>query len=168
MTLACRGPALSTGNSPYINWYTSFGYIYPDFLTVPHPAHSPKFAWPPTSNFQHLQYVCWVCAASCAVGSMIVCSMTVVIHSAPYCALTTASMTRLTSLTDILFVSFVCNLVWIVLPDSDGQDNITFLAYPSTRFAVKNIGMAYPTLPHAYTNYHVSQFGHWNQVKAER
>jgi len=66
-----------------------------------------------------------------AVGSMIVCSMTVVIHSASYFALTAALMSRMTSLTYILLVSFVCNLVLIVSLNRDGQDDITFIGCQS-------------------------------------
>jgi len=36
-------------------------------------------------------------------------------------------MTQMTLLTYILLVSFICNLVWIVSLDSDGQENIMFI-----------------------------------------
>jgi len=56
-----------------------------------------------------------------------VCSVTVVIHSASHCALTAASMTRMTSLTYILLVSVVCNLVSIVEVNHNGRDDITLI-----------------------------------------
>ena len=49
----------------------------------------------------------------------------------------------------------------------DGQDDITLIGLLFMRFAVLIIDMAYPTLAHALTNYHVWQFGHWTQVKAD-
>jgi len=58
-------------------------------------------------------------------------------------------MPRMTSLTYIVLVSFVCNLVLIVSLNSDEKDDITFIGHQSTRFAVWNIGMAYLTLAHA-------------------
>jgi len=35
------------------------------------------------------------------------------------------------------------------------------------QFGVWNIAMAHPTLEDAQFNFHVSQFGHWNQVEAD-
>jgi len=35
------------------------------------------------------------------------------------------------------------------------------------QFEVCTIGMTYPTLAHAQTNHHVSQFGHWYEVNAD-
>jgi len=58
-------------------------------------------------------------------------------------------MTRMTSLTYILLVSFVCILVLIVWVNSGGQDDITFIGRQSLSFDVENIGMAYPTFAHA-------------------
>ena len=75
-----------------------------------------------------------VCAASDAVGMMIICGMMVIIHSALYCALTAASMTRMTSLTYILLVCFICNFVLTVSLNGDGQDDIMFIGRQSTRF----------------------------------
>jgi len=86
--------------------------------------------------------------------------MTVVIQSASHRAWTAACMTRMTSLTYILLVSFISNLVLIIRLTSNRQDDITFVGHQSLRFEVLNVGLAYPTLAHALTNYHVSQFGH--------
>jgi len=58
-------------------------------------------------------------------------------------------MTHMTSLSYILLVSFIGNLVLILSLKSDGQDDITFIGRQSTRLDVKKIGMAYPTLAHA-------------------
>ena len=58
-------------------------------------------------------------------------------------------MNCMTSLTYILLVSFVCNLVSIVSLNCDGQDGITSIGHQPTRFDVQNIGMAYQTLAHA-------------------
>ena len=67
---------------------------------------------------------------------MIVCSITVVIHSASQLALIAASMTHMTSLTDTLLVSLVCNVDLIVSLDYGGQEDITFIGRQSTRFDV--------------------------------
>jgi len=99
ITLAYHVPALSAGNSPHISLYTSCWYVQPDFLTFPHPAHSPWFPWPTLSNFQNLDHVHGVCAESYAVGCMIVCRITVVIHPGAFCALTPSAMTRMSWLT---------------------------------------------------------------------
>jgi len=76
-------------------------------------------------------------------------------------------MTCMTSLTYIVLVSVVCILDLIVKFNRNGQNDITLMGRQLMRFAVKNIGMAFPTLAHALTNYHVSQFGHWNEVKVD-
>jgi len=76
-------------------------------------------------------------------------------------------MTRMTSLTGILLVSIVCNLVLIVKLNRNGQDDIMLIGRQFMTFAGQNIGMAHPTLAHALTNYYVSQFDHWNQVTAD-
>jgi len=62
--------------------------------------------------------------------------MTVVIHSTLHCALTAASMTCMTSLTNMLLVSFVCNLVLIISLNINGQDDITVNGYQSMRFEI--------------------------------
>jgi len=80
---------------------------------------------------------------------MIVCSMTVVIHSALRCALTAASVTGMTLLTYILLVNFLCSLVLIISLKSNGQDDIRFIGRQSMRVEAYNIGIAYPTLAHA-------------------
>jgi len=84
----------------------------------------------------------------------------VVIDSALHCALTAASMTRMTSLTYILLVSFLSNVGLIAYLDSNWQDGIAFIGRHSMRFEVKNIGMDYLTLVQALTKYHISHFGH--------
>jgi len=76
-------------------------------------------------------------------------------------------MTRMTSLTYFLLVRFVCNLVFIVKLNRNGQVDITLNGRQLMRFAAYNIGMAYRTVAYVLTNYHVSQFGHWNEVKAD-
>jgi len=149
MTLAYHVPALSAGNYLRIYPYTSFGFIQPDLFTFPHPAHSPRFPWPAISDFPHLDHVHQVCTGSYAVGCMTVCTMTVFIHSASHCILTGASMTHMTSLTDILLVSFISNLVLTFWLTSNGQDDITFIGCQSMRVEVYSIGMAYSTLAHA-------------------
>ena len=146
--LAYHFPALTASNEPHINPNTNFYYIRPGFLIFPYPAHSPHFPWPTIRNFQHLNHVHHVCAGSYAVGCMFVCSVTVVTHSASHCVLTAASMTRMTSLTYIVLVSFVCNLVSIVEVNHNGQDDITLIGCQLMWFAVQNIGLAYLTLAH--------------------
>lgn len=62
--------------------------------------------------FHNLNHVDQVCGASYAVGYITECSMTVVIHPGSLGTLTALSMTRMISLTQILVVTFVCNLVF--------------------------------------------------------
>jgi len=147
---------------PYL--YTRFGYIYSDFLTFPYQANSQRFPWPNIRNLQNLDHVHQVCAERYAVPCMIICTMTIVIQLASHWVLTSASMTRMTSLTYILLVSFISNLVFIVWLTSNGQDNIRFIGCQSMRFEVESIGIASLILAHAYANCYVWQFGYWTQV----
>jgi len=62
--------------------------------------------------------------------------MTVVIHTDSHYALTTPSMTCLTSLTQILLVKFVSNLVFAVLLNRNRQDDIKLIDSQSSRFGV--------------------------------
>jgi len=71
------------------------------------------------------------------------------------------------SLTQILLVSFVSNLVLVFWVNSNWQDDINLIGRQSMLFGVYNIAMAHPTFANAQTNYHVSQFGHWDQLKPD-
>jgi hypothetical protein len=52
------------------------------------------------------------------------CIMMVVIRADSYCALTTLHMTRITSLTDILFLNFLTNMVFAFSDNSNQQTEI--------------------------------------------
>jgi len=77
-------------------------------------------------------------------------------------------MSSMTSLTYILRVNFVTNLDIAFSLNYNWQDDIEFIGSQSTWFGVWNFRMAHVTLAHAQMNYHVSQFGHWNQEKADK
>jgi len=66
-----------------------------------------------------------------------------------------------------MLVSFLSRLLLAFWLHSNRQDNIKLIGCQSTWFEVWIIIMAHPTLAHAQTNYHVSQFGHWNQAQAD-
>jgi hypothetical protein len=72
--------------------------------------------------------------------------MKVIINSAANRIMSSASMTCMTSLTDIFLVIFIRDLESIVGHTSNGQDDITFIGGQSMRFVVYSTGMAYPTL----------------------
>jgi len=99
MTSAYHVTAHSASNSPHVDPYNSFRYVWPCFLTVPHAAHLPRSPWPTIYNFQNLVHVEQVCADSYTFGCMNQCSMPVVIHPGSHCALTAPSITPMTSLT---------------------------------------------------------------------
>jgi len=91
--------ALSAGNWRHVDHFTSFGQIELDFLTIPHPAPSPRFPWRTTSNFKYLNHVHHVCVESYAVGYMYEYGMTAVVEINSSSAVTTLPMTHMTSLT---------------------------------------------------------------------
>jgi len=62
--------------------------------------------------------------------------MTVVIHTNLHYSLTTPSMTRMTSLTQMLFVDFVYNCVFALSLDCNRQDDISLIDCESTWFGV--------------------------------
>jgi len=95
------------------------------------------------------------------------CNMTAVMHTGSYCILTAHSMTRMTSLTGKLLVNFVTNLVSTFARNSNRKDDIRLIGRFVVRFRVEHVGMVCTTLAHPQMNYHVSQFGHWNQDKAD-
>jgi len=74
--------------------------------------------------------------------------------------------TSTTSLTQLLWVHFVSNLGFAFSLNHNGQDDIMLVRCLSTWFGVENFCMAHLTLAHALTNFHISQFGYWNLLKA--
>ena len=94
------------------------------------------------------------------------CNMGVEIVTDLHCALTASSMTRMPSLTQILLVNFVYSLDYAFSRICKRQGYIRLINRRSSSFGVENFHMACMTLAHAQTNYHVSQFGQWNQIKA--
>jgi len=91
-------------------------------------------------------------------------SIIIVIHPGSRCALTASLITHMTLLTYILLVRFDYNLDVVFWIDSNRKDDITFIGHELMWFGSDNIPMASPTLAHAQTNYHVSQFDHRSQV----
>jgi len=83
------------------------------------------------------------------------CSMTVVIQTDSYCALTALSMTRMTSLSDILLVYFVANITFAISLNNHWQREIEFISHRKARFRFYNLRMVRSSLPHAQMNYHV-------------
>jgi len=60
--------------------------------------------------------------------------MTVVIHTDSHYTLTAPSMTRITSVTQILLVNSVCDLVFVFSLNCNRQDDIKLIDCQSTRF----------------------------------
>jgi len=71
----------------------------------------------------------------------------------------------ITNLNSIL--NFVANLDFTFSLINNRQDDIKFVGCRSTWFGVLNFQMAHKTLAHGQMNYHVFQFGHRNQEKAD-
>jgi len=136
MTQRCHIPAHSAGTLPHVDSSTNPCLIHPNFLTFPYPAPSPQFPWLTIGNFLNLDNVHQVWAQSYAVGCMDECSMLLVIHTDSHYALTTPSMTHITSLTLLLEVNFVSNLVFAFSLNHNRQDNIKLIDCQSTWFGI--------------------------------
>jgi len=93
--------------------------------------------------------------------------MTVVTHTGSYCALTAPSMTHMTSLTLKLLLNFVTNLVFAFALNSNRKDDNRLIGHLVAWFGVYHSRMVRTTVAHVQMNYHVSQFGYWNQYKAD-
>jgi hypothetical protein len=65
-----------------------------------------------------------------------------------------------------LLAHFVTNIAFALSPNSLLQKETEIVGRLTVRFAFSNVHMVRSTLAHAQTNYHVSQFGHWNQEQA--
>jgi hypothetical protein len=86
--------------------------------------------------------------------------MTVVVQSDLYCALPTPSMIRMISVSKLLFVNWITNLICAFLHNSDGKGAMEFIGHLAAKFGPWNFCMVCTPLAHAQTNYHVLQFGH--------
>jgi len=95
------------------------------------------------------------------------CSMMVAMHTGLYCALTAPSMTCMTSHTSKLLVNFVTILDLAFALNGNREDDNWLIGRLMAWFGVDYIRMVRTTLAHAQMNYHVSQFGHWNQDIAD-
>jgi hypothetical protein len=103
-------PALSAGNWWHVDHFTSFSQIWLGFLTIPYPAPALRFRWRSTSNFKFRNDVHQVSPDRYAVEYMDAYGMTVVVQIDWSCALTARSMTRMTSVTQILIAHFVTTI----------------------------------------------------------
>ena len=83
-----------------------------------------------------------------------------------YRALTAPSMTCMISLTLILLVYFVTNLVCAFALNSNCKGAMEYIGCIAAKFGHKNFRMVRTTLAHAQMNYQVSQLGYSNQVNA--
>jgi len=160
-------PVLSGGRLWHVDLFNSFWSILPNFNFFPQPAPSPRFPRGIISNVKYLNYVHQVCAENSAVGGMDECSMAVVIQTDSYWALTAPSMTRMTSLTYILLVNFVTNLVFAFLLNSNWHKEIKYIGCLTAWFGFWDFHMVCTTIAHPQTNYCISQFVHWNQEKSD-
>jgi len=104
-----------------------------------------------------------VCAEYYAVGWVDECSIMVVIPTDSYWALTSLSMTCMTSLTYILWVYFITDMAFALSLNSNWQIEIECIGRLTDWFGFWHFRMVRLTLAHRQTNYHISQFGHWNQ-----
>jgi len=102
-----------------------------------------------------------------AVGCMEECSMTVIIYPALHWPLSTASITRITSVISILLVNFASNLVFIFSLHCNKQHYIKFFPCVTTLFSVWSFQMVSTTPVHVLTNCYVSQINHWSQEKVD-
>jgi len=167
MTWPYQIPALSAGNLRHVDYLTSNSLISLYFLTLPHTSPSLRFPWCTISNYRYLNHLHLFCAKSYAVRCMDEWNMTVIIQTDLYWALNARSMTCMTSLTYILVVYVVTNIAFVFSINSNWQTEIELIGHLTTWFGFKNTRMVRLTFAPAQTNYHVSQFGHWNQDKAD-
>jgi len=86
--------------------------------------------------------------------------MMIIIQTDLYRTLTAPSITPMTSLTYILLVNFVTNLVCAFLLNSNCNGAMEFIGRLAAKFGHSNFRMVRTTIALAQTNYHVSQFGH--------
>jgi hypothetical protein len=94
----------------------------------------PQFPWHTISNFQNLNHVHQVCVESYAVGHMVECTMTVIIQTDSYQALTAPSIIHMTSLTWILLVNFVTNLVCAFSLNRNHKGALEFIGHHAAKF----------------------------------
>jgi len=113
ITWSNHNPALSDVYSQHVHLSTRHWLRSADFLTLPHPAACSHFAWHIIIKFEYLRHVQQVCAESNAVAYMDECCMTVVIQKDWYCALTTPSMTHMTSHAWFLLVNLITTILFI-------------------------------------------------------
>jgi len=88
------------------------------------------------------------------------CNMIFVIQADSPRALTVCCTTHWTSLTYISLIYFISNIAFTLLPNSHLEIEIECVGHFSPSFFFYNFHMTHLTLPHAHTDYHISQFGH--------
>jgi len=77
-------------------------------------------------------------------------------------------MTHMTSLTEIFFVSIVTNIALAFSLNSNRQTQIAYIGLLTAWSRFWTFHMVRWTLAHTQMNYHVLQFGHWNQGQANK
>jgi len=122
--------ALSAGNLLHVDHSTSFWLPEPDFLTIPYSVPSPWLPWRTICNCPNQNHVNQVCAKSDAVGYRDQCCMMVTILTDSYWVLTTPSMTRMTSQTQVLLVNLIPNIVLLSHLPVIGQMILSSLVVP--------------------------------------
>jgi hypothetical protein len=94
---------------------------------------------------------------SYAVGHMDECSITVVIQTESYPALTALPITRMTSLSYIILVYFVSNFVGFFPLNRNRIGTMQFIGRHAAQCGQYNFLKEHTTIAHGQTNYHVSQ-----------
>jgi len=102
MTNVYHSSARSACNEQPVDQSTSLQYILPVFHNCSHPAPDSQFAWPTSSNFEHLNHLHLVWAESSASECIDLYSMPVVIHLGSNSTLTATSITCISWVTYIV------------------------------------------------------------------
>jgi len=117
-------------------WFSR--YLLINIARIPHLSWSGSFSSISMTyhkQFSNLNHVHQVCAESYAVGRMDECSMTVIIQTDSYCALTTSSLTRMASLTQIVSVDFITNLYCAFPLNCNRTGAMEYIAHLAAKFA---------------------------------
>jgi len=146
--------ALSVGNSLHVEPSPNFSLIQPNILSLPDPFWSARFPWLTRSNIHKAHYLHPVLMRSNVVGCIDECKMMVVIHTDSPCAMTSSSMTRMSSLRETLSVNSIFSLDCTFSLIHKRQEDIVLITCESTLFGVWTVCVARITLAHTLKNYH--------------
>jgi hypothetical protein len=137
-----------------------------NFLRFAHPVPSPRIPRFTRCNCKYCEHVHQVCASSYVVWYIDECSITVIMQTNSYWALTPLSINRMTSLTEHLLVYCVtCKIVTVSL-NNNRQTEVEQVGYYTTWFRFCYLHIVRSTFTHAQMTYHGSQSGHWTQKQA--